>query len=184
MSSHDKNADDYLLDGNESECGSIDGNVSATEERKLFDEMFNVDETFNRKTRATSNKPGRIIKGTATVKEPVKTVKRKANKTNSSQPTKLVKKSHTFSEKEVTDLRKKMGIDTLADSVSQLVKSLSQPKPVENVPQESRRPILSLDPDLNNDSVVDNFDLNYFDQSPMAPDNTTFNPASGFAAAF
>ena len=65
MASDKLNAHDQLLEGNES-CGSIDGNVSATEANNILFDEISVDSHSNRKTRA-NNKPGKVIKGSAIV---------------------------------------------------------------------------------------------------------------------
>lgn len=176
----------------------------------------------SRKTRASVNKPdsgsvnnsGRIIKGTAiTSKKPNK---RKGAKSNiSNKPAKMAKLQYT--PEQISQLKSQMGISSMAQSINTLTglmqtlvnankDSLTQSdNNNNNVQQGSKtvqpsvtvtRQILSLDSNLDNSDVVDNFNLDYFDDdhiplsgtigsSPApAERNHSFDPAVGFNEAF
>ena len=73
----------------------------------------------------------------------------------------------------------------------------SQPYFGPTQPSSSGRPILSLDPNLDNSSAVDAFDLDYFDDDCINPSgnvasefdqneimDSSFDPSKGFQEAF
>lgn len=142
----------------------------------------------SRKTRVSVNKAdsgsvnnsGRIIKGTAITSK--KSYKRKGAKSNTSnKPAKVAKLQYT--PEQISQLKSQMGISSMAQSINTLTglmqtlvnantDSLTQSdNNNNNVQQGSKtvqpsvtvtRQILSLDSNLDNSDVVDNFNLRLF----------------------
>ena len=147
-----------------------------------------------------------------------KTYKRKSAKSNTSnKPAKVAKLDYT--PEQISQLKSQMGISFMAQSIDTLTglmqtlvndykDSLTQSDNNNNVQQPVvsqgsktlqpsvtvTRQILSLDSNLDNSDVVDNFNLYYFDDNPIHPTGTmgsspaemnhSFDPAVGFNEAF
>lgn len=178
--------------------------------------------SVNKPDSGSVNNSGRIIKGTAISSK--KPYKRKGAKSNTSnKPAKVAKLDYT--PEQISQLKSQMGISSMAQSINTLTglmqtlvnankDSLTQSDNNNNVQQpvvsqgsktvqrsvtvtrQAPRQILSLDSNLDNSDVVDNFNLDYFDDDPIHPSGTmgsspapaemnhSFDPAVGFNEAF
>ena len=103
--------------------------MSATEENNILFDEISVASHSNRKR--ANNKPSKVIKGSTTVsKTPAKIWKERAV-----QLIPMSKKSHSFSEQEINDLKKQMGIESLSNAVDKMLQLLVNSKSTDTTSQ-------------------------------------------------